>query len=492
MPWDVKFRAGVYLPEIDWWLDAHFPVHRSFVSHAHSDHTALHKEVICSLGTSRLMQARIPGERREHVLNFHQRLSLGDETSISLYPAGHIFGSAQSLLEHPERGSLLYTGDFKLRRGLSAEACETPHADTVIMETTYARSHYVFPPTAEVLDAIARFCHETIEHGDVPVLFGYSLGKSQELLSSLAAAQLPIMLHPQTVKMTRVYESLGIQFPAHREFSAEEVAGHVVICPPQSNQSTFLKKIPRRRTAVITGWALDPGAIFRYQCDAAFPLSDHADFPDLIRFVELVKPQRVLTLHGFAVDFARTLRERGVEAWAIGQDNQLEFAIPTATTVPIVHEPSPETAATVAEDEAAQPADSLDRFASTAERIRATPKKLEKIAWLNEYFRTLSDEAAAIAAVFFTGRPFAQSDERELNLGWAVIRRAVLDATGLTEADFRQTYLRYSDSGETAEALLTGRTQPEACSLRDTLALLAELAGKRGPALKLESLRDRI
>jgi DNA ligase-1 len=117
---------------------------------------------------------------------------------------------------------------------------------------------------------------------------------------------------------------------------------------------------------------------------------------------------------------------------------------------------------------------------------------LEKIAWLNDYFRTLNDEAMATAAVFFTGRPFAQSDERKLNLGWAVIRRAVLDATGLTEADFRQTYLRYSDSGETAEALLAGRTRPEACSLHETLALLAELAGKRGPALKLEALRDRI
>jgi len=495
MPWDVKFRAGVYLPEIDWWLDAHFPVHRSFVSHAHSDHTALHREVICSLGTSRLMQARIPGERREHVLDFRQPFSLGNETAISLYPAGHIFGSAQSLLTHPARGSLLYTGDFKLRRGLSAEACETPHAETVIMETTYGRSHYVFPPTADVLASIAKFCHETIEHGDTPVLFGYSLGKSQELLSSLSAAQLPIMLHPQTVKMTRVYESLGIHFPAYREFDAAEVAGHVVICPPQSNQSSFLKKILRRRTAVITGWALDPGAIFRYQCDAAFPLSDHADFPDLIRFVERVNPQRVLTLHGFAVDFARILRERGIEAWAIGQDNQLEFAISgpsVSVLLPTVPETPPEPVERVAEDGAAQPADAFDGFARTGENIRATPKKLEKIAWLNDYFRTLNDEAMATAAVFFTGHPFAQSDERRLNLGWAVIRRAVLDAAGLTEADFRQTYLRYSDSGETAEALLTGRTQPEACSLSEILSLLAELAGKRGPALKLEALRERL
>ena len=70
---------------------------------------------------------------------------------------------------------------------------------------------------------------------------------------------------------------------------------------------------------MISGWAVDPNAIYRYQVDAAFPLSDHADYTDLLRYVELVQPQRVLTLHGFAAEFARDLRERGVEAWALSE-----------------------------------------------------------------------------------------------------------------------------------------------------------------------------
>ena len=56
----------------------------------------------------------------------------------------------------------------------------------------------------------------------------------------------------------------------------------------------MLKRIANRRVAVLTGWALDPGARFRYQCDAAFPLTDHADYPDFVRYVELVQPERVL------------------------------------------------------------------------------------------------------------------------------------------------------------------------------------------------------
>jgi Cft2 family RNA processing exonuclease len=60
-----------------------------------------------------------------------------------------------------------------------------------------------------------------------------------------------------------------------------------------------------------------------------FPLSDHAGFPDLLKFVELVQPKRVLTLHGFAREFAATLRSRGIDALAIGEGNQLEFSLPS-------------------------------------------------------------------------------------------------------------------------------------------------------------------
>lgn len=328
MTWDVQFHNGIRLPQTGWWLDAHHPVERSFVSHAHFDHLARHKEIICSDGTARLMRARMPAPRREHVLPFGHTEPLTEDTTVTLHPAGHILGSAQILLEHPERGRLLYTGDFKLRPGLAAEPCATPPADVLVMETTYGLPRYVMPPAADVWRDILLFCRRTIADGETPVLFGYSLGRSQEILGGLAGAGLPVMLHRQAMRLTRIYEECGITFPAHREFAAAEARGHVVIAPPHAPGSAFLASIPKPRTAMITGWALDPGARFRYRCDAVFPLSDHADFADLLRFVERVNPKKVLTLHGFADDFARTLRARGVEAWAIGRDNQLELPLP--------------------------------------------------------------------------------------------------------------------------------------------------------------------
>ena len=327
MAWDIQFRRGVWLPQIAWWLDAQRRAERAFVSHAHSDHVARHREMLCSPTTARLVRARLPGRRVETVLPFGRPREIAPGTTATLHSAGHIPGSSQILLEHAEHGSLLYTGDFKLRPSLAAEPCATPHADTLIMETTCGRPRYVFPPDAEVVAGIIAFCKTALADGVTPVLGCYSLGKTQEVLRALAPAGLPVRLHPEAARLTKVCESVGMEFPPWEEFDPREGGGHIVIGPPQGRDGAFLKKIPGARTAVITGWALDSSAIYRYQCDAAFPLSDHADFPDLLRFVELVRPRRVFTVHGFAVEFAQTLRARGIEAWALGEANQMEMAL---------------------------------------------------------------------------------------------------------------------------------------------------------------------
>ena len=402
MSWQIQYpKHGVYLPQIDWWLDAWRPVQRSFVSHAHYDHLAEHKEFICTPATARLVRARMRGRRVEHKLAFGQTEQLTPDCTITLHPAGHMLGSAQCLIEHAQHGTLLYTGDFNPRGSRTAEPCATPRADTLVMETTFGKPHYVFPPAEKVLADIIAFCRATLADGATPVLYAYTLGKSQELLAGLAlsgidGAQLPVMLHPETHRLTRVYETLfagagaagnagfplgkrreappqtpsgnlalpaetpapaaatpntpasadtssarqrPIQnpkskienpFPPHTLFDPDPraLAGHVVICPPQRDgDSAFLQNIPARRTAMITGWAVDRATVFRSRCDAAFPLSDHADFNDLLRFVEQVQPRLVHTTHGFADDFARELRARGVEAWPLGREAQMDLSL---------------------------------------------------------------------------------------------------------------------------------------------------------------------
>lgn len=502
VPWDVQFLNGIYLPQIDWWLDAHHPVSRSFVSHAHFDHLAPHREVILTPGTAALMRARMAdhtGQRVERELTFGETSPLSPDqpgTMVTLHPAGHIHGSAMITLDHPELGRLLYTGDFKLRPGISAEPCAPPCADLVIMETTYGRPQYTFPATETVLADIIGFCRAAIEDGCTPVLFGYSLGKSQEILCALAASTLPVMLHPQTLKLTQVYEALGIKFPSYRPFDAAHADGHVVLCPPQAANSAFVRKIPRRRTAALTGWAVDPGARYRYQCDAVFPLSDHADYPDLLRFVELAKPSRVLTLHGFSADFARDLRELGVDAWAINQANQLEIPLSASASRPKPAAKCDQITRTISQAclgvVAPRKVTGFDAFSVVAEQVAAEASRRRKIANLEVYFASLPPAERALAALFFTGRAFPQSDARSLNVGWALLRRAVSNLCGRDEAEFRAAHRLIGDGGETAESLLADlpprSLETRAFTLGDLHRFFSDLAETAAPTEKLELL----
>lgn len=328
MAWVVESArgGGIFLPQLGWHLDTRAGGGSSFVSHAHSDHLGRHRTTLCTAPTARLMAARLPGRRESLVLPFGDPWPLTSDARVTLFPAGHILGSAQWLVEN-EHGRLLYTGDFKLQPGLSAERCATPRADVLIMETTFGKPRYRFPAPERVADEMIAFCREAIAEHAVPFLFCYSLGKSQEVHARLADAGLPIMLHPLTARMTAIYEEFDHRFPAYRLFEPRSAAGHVVIAPPQVDGSPELRTIRHRRSAMISGWALDPWTIPRHRYDAAFPLSDHADYDDLLRFVTAVGPRLVYTVHGFAAEFARDLRARGIEAWALGRENQLDLPL---------------------------------------------------------------------------------------------------------------------------------------------------------------------
>ncbi|MGH7936704.1 MAG: MBL fold metallo-hydrolase RNA specificity domain-containing protein, partial [Chthoniobacterales bacterium] len=351
----------------------------------------------------------------------------------------------------------LYTGDFKLRRGRSAEAAEWKHADTLIMETTYGLPRYRLPATELVVQQIVAFCREALEEGATPVLLGYSLGKAQEILCSLTEANLRPMLHGSVYRMTRIYEQFGQAFCQYERYAASAVAGKVLICPPSANRSRMIQQIKNKRVAMISGWAVEPNAIYRYQVDAAFPLSDHADYTDLLRYVELVQPKRVLTLHGFAAEFARDLRDRGIEAWALSEQNQLELTLGTFRATEIAPNALP--AQTFAPDS------EFHAFAEVGEQIAATPAKLEKVRLLADYLRTLTPEQLPIATIFLTGKAFAQTDQRTLQTGWAIIYRAVLGASRLGNADLRRISSSHGDASKTAFEALDGRTAPQPFSL---------------------------
>src|SRR5438094_9684829 len=89
-------------------------------------------------------------------------------------------------------------------------------------------------------------------------------------------------------------------------------------------------------------------------------------------------------------------------------------------------------------------------FANVGEAIAATPAKLEKIRLLANYLRGLTSEQLRIATLYFTGRVFAQSDLRTLQVGWAIVFRALQAATSIGEAELHRIANAHGDTGKSA------------------------------------------
>jgi hypothetical protein len=323
LSYPVLWESGVYLPEQRLWLDPKKPRPRAVISHAHSDHVAAHPLAYATPATRRLVSHRRRTAGAIQSVDYGERLDL-DSCSLTFYPAGHVLGSAQTLVE-TDFGRVLYTGDLKTRGGFTSEPATPIQADVLVLESTFGKPHYRFPPSSEVVAALLAWCRSTLELGSTPVLLGYSLGKGQEILSALASEGLQIRLHPALFAVTDVYSELGCIFPPYQHFDEPASGPSVVIAPPSAVRSWLRQYAGPFKTAALTGWAMDRSLKSRLDVDEVFPLSDHADFDELCGFAQAVSASMTYTVLGFDEELALHLRARGLRAKALGGVDQLRL-----------------------------------------------------------------------------------------------------------------------------------------------------------------------
>ncbi len=303
------WREDLYVPGADLWLDPGKRRRRAFVSHAHGDHIGRHAQIFATRETAAFMRARL-GPLQITELPFGEWHDLGRGYRLRLHPAGHVLGAAQAEIEH-ESERFVYTGDFRLERSETCEPGVIVPCDVLVMECTFGRPHYRFPPRKEVVPELAADLARVLAAGGTPVLLAYSLGRAQELMKLLEPYALPLALAPPVVAMVKVYESLGVRFAPYAIARPGQTHGKVVVLPPHLASSKLVLQSPAPVLIAATGWSLDGAP--PYRCDRSYTLSDHADFDELVRYVETVRPREVYTMHGFD-EFRDHLRQRGVFA----------------------------------------------------------------------------------------------------------------------------------------------------------------------------------
>lgn len=314
---------GLFLPEAGVALDGPLPAGFEgtvFISHAHADHAPRSRRItVCATpATAELMRAR--GHRGPiQTLPFGETLQL-PAARVTLYPAGHILGSAMILVDS-EKGSLLYTGDCRTPPSPTSEGFELPagHIDHLIIEATFALPIYKWDPHEQLFERIRGFVHKALDDGATPVMLCYNLGKAQEVMHALADADPPVqvLIHEPGVSLCRVYEQFGINLGRWRPFqpapSSDNRPDKALIIPANLVGTPMFDHITNPRFAYISGWAALESRKSGLGVNSLIPLSDHLDFFELMNLCRKCRPGHVHLTHSPNPDVAlHFLQEYGI------------------------------------------------------------------------------------------------------------------------------------------------------------------------------------
>lgn len=294
----LPLSSGFLLPDIDIALDVASPVaSHSFVSHAHADHVPKSRRmrVYSTPATATCMRLRgFKGEIIE--LEFHESVDLPN-ARVTLYPAGHILGSAMVYVEADE-GTFLYTGDFRNPPSLTSDGFAFPdHVDTLITEATFSLPIYRWKSHEELYGDIQQFATDALSDGAIPVFYGYSLGKMQEILHALAGIDESVYVHESGYGLCKAYEQYGISFGPYAKLGKEIHKPAAVIAPSSADIAALWDSPYPVRTAYVSGWAAAGNRSISTGADAAIALSDHVDFFELIEWISILRPIKTYVTH---------------------------------------------------------------------------------------------------------------------------------------------------------------------------------------------------
>jgi putative mRNA 3-end processing factor len=291
--------GGIILPEYGIGLDVDYAVvPYVFISHAHADHVPRDRRtpVYATPATAALMKVRgFTGEVTE--LPFRETIDLGNGAFATLYPAGHILGSAMVYIQTPN-GSVLYTGDYRTPPSPCTEGFECPgQVDYFITEATFSLPIYRWKPHEVLFDEIRQFAMECRSREEVPVFLTYNLGKAQEVMMALAPTQIPVQIHGAGYPLCEIYTQFGMQLGNYSRYDRETVAGGALITPSSSLDTSMITSIRNSRIAYVSGWASLESRRAQITVDKLIPLSDHVDFFELIHLCRKLRPRKVYITH---------------------------------------------------------------------------------------------------------------------------------------------------------------------------------------------------
>lgn len=301
---------GLYCEAGDFHVDPVAPVARAVITHGHADHArAGHGLVVATPQTLAIMAERFGADHAGRV----EPLAYGeaarrDGVEVRLVPAGHVLGSAQAVVE---AGGLriVVSGDYKRRPDATCAPFEPVACDVFITEATFGLPVFTHPPDTEEIDRLIRSVEQFPER--THLVGAYALGKAQRVISLLRQRGFdrPIHIHGALERLTALYVREGVALGdilSTGEARGRDLAGEIVIAPPSATQDRWARRFADPVVGFASGWMGVRARARQRGAELPLVISDHCDWPELIRTIQEVDPGEVWITHG---------REEGLLRW---------------------------------------------------------------------------------------------------------------------------------------------------------------------------------
>lgn len=314
---------GLYCSKGGFYIDPSRVVDKALITHAHSDHAISGSKNYLALDKSEnLLKYRLGKKINLQTIEYGEILNING-IKVSFHPAGHILGSAQIRLES-DNEVVVVSGDYKTEEDKTCQKFEPVRCNTFITESTFGLPIYKWSCQKEIFDEINSWWKQNIKEGKTSILFGYSLGKAQRIISGLDPAIGPILTHGAVEDINNCYRENGINLPVTTNLENLNDKGilkeSIVIYPPSGDNILWMRKFENVSRAFASGWMQIRGKRKWRSVDRGFALSDHADWNGLISAVKETGAENICVTHGYISPFVRWLNENGWNAFPLKKE----------------------------------------------------------------------------------------------------------------------------------------------------------------------------
>ena len=300
---------GLFCEPGDFYIDPVRTCKNAFITHAHADHARPGMDnYFCTPETAEIIRHRIDKNLSIKEIKYHQRIKF-NQVYVTFYPAGHVLGSAQILIEYKDNRTII-TGDYKRQPDSTCKAFEPVQCNTFISEATFANPKFKWGSFDEEIKNIHKWFSENKKKRINSILFGYSLGKSQRLINALKQKyKITIFAHNAIRSINKIYAKFGITNLETKTISTKSgFKDGIIVMPPGARKSKILANIYPYKTAFCSGWISGKHRDY----DHGFKISDHADWHDLIKTIEESGAKEVILIHGAGPILRKYLNSKGI------------------------------------------------------------------------------------------------------------------------------------------------------------------------------------